>query len=163
MLAMTHADAFRPSEAVLCEAAMPAEVFEQIRSALSGHGHRLPIDPEHGRRSALQHCRQYRAKRWHHQPRIVRDVIPAVKQINQQLAHWCHAQLAQKAPMPTINIDNQIYDLVSLSDDAKAQLASLQYVDQELAKLQMQMAAMQTARMAYANALKAALPAPTAA
>ena len=60
--------------------------------------------------------------------------------------------------MPTITIDNIDYDLDQLSDDAKAQLASLQFVDQELARLQAQVAAMQTARMAYANALKAALP-----
>lgn len=158
MLAMTYADAFRPSEAVLREAPMPAALFEQIRSALSGHGHQLATDPEHGRRSALQHCRQYRAKRWHRQPRIVREVIPAVQQINLQLAHWCHAQLQQKVPMSTIKIDNQTYDLASLSDDAKAQLQSIQFVDQELARLQSQVAAMQTARNAYVNALKAALP-----
>lgn len=163
MLAMTHADAFRPSEAVLCDAPMPAALFEQIRSALAGQGHRLPADPEQGRRLALQHCRHLRAKRAHRQPRTIRQVIPAVQHLNRQLAQWCHVQTQQESSMPTINIDNQIYDLVSLSDDAKAQLASLQYVDQELAKLQMQMAAMQTARMAYANALKAALPAPTAA
>ena len=60
--------------------------------------------------------------------------------------------------MPTITIDNIDYDLDQLSDDAKAQLASLQFVDQELARLQAQVSAMQTARMAYANALKAALP-----
>ena len=58
--------------------------------------------------------------------------------------------------MPTISIDNIDYD--QLSDEAKAQLASLQFVDQELARLQAQAAALQTARIAYANALKAALP-----
>lgn len=47
--------------------------------------------------------------------------------------------------------------LDSLSEDAKAQLQSLQFVDQELARLQAQVAAMQTARNAYMNALKAAL------
>ena len=60
--------------------------------------------------------------------------------------------------MPILKIDNTDYDLDSLSDDAKAQLQSIQFVDQELAKLQMQMAAMQTARNAYVNALKLALP-----
>jgi len=62
--------------------------------------------------------------------------------------------------MPAITIDNITYELENLSDDAKAQLASLQFVEQELARLQAQMAAMQTARMAYAKALKAALPSP---
>ena len=37
--------------------------------------------------------------------------------------------------MPKITIDNQNYDLGSLNDDAKAQLASLQFVDSELARL----------------------------
>lgn len=61
--------------------------------------------------------------------------------------------------MPTITIDNKSYDLDSLSSDAKAQLASLQFVDAELARLQAQAAALQTARNAYAKALQAALPA----
>ena len=60
--------------------------------------------------------------------------------------------------MPTIKIDNIEYDIGSLSDDARAQLASIQFVDQELARLQAQTAVMQTARAAYVNALKAALP-----
>lgn len=60
--------------------------------------------------------------------------------------------------MPTINIDNVDYDTDKLSDEAKAQLVSLQFCDQELARLQAQAAAMQTARMAYAKALQAALP-----
>lgn len=61
--------------------------------------------------------------------------------------------------MPTIKIDNQEYELDNFSSDARAQLASLQYVDAELMRLQAQTAAMQTARMAYAKALQAALPA----
>ena len=58
-----------------------------------------------------------------------------------------------------ITIDNKEYDLNDLSNDAKAQLASIQFVDGELARLQAQAAALQTARMAYAKALQAALPA----
>jgi len=61
--------------------------------------------------------------------------------------------------MTTINIDNIEYDTDKLSDDAKAQLVSLQFCDQELVRLQAQAAAFQTARMAYANALKELLPA----
>ena len=60
--------------------------------------------------------------------------------------------------MPTINIDNVEYHTDKLSDEAKAQLVSLQFCDQELARLQAQAAAIQTARMAYAKALHAALP-----
>ena len=60
--------------------------------------------------------------------------------------------------MAKISIDNVDYNTDKLSDEAKAQLVSIQYVDQELARLQAQAAALQTARIAYANALKAALP-----
>ena len=60
--------------------------------------------------------------------------------------------------MTTITIDNVAYDLDSLSVDAKAQLLSIQFVDQELARLQAQAAALQTARIAYAKALGEALP-----
>lgn len=61
--------------------------------------------------------------------------------------------------MANITIDNQEYDLDHLSEEAKAQLGSLQFVDAEMARLTAQTAVLQTARMAYANALKAALPA----
>jgi hypothetical protein len=55
--------------------------------------------------------------------------------------------------MTTIKIDNVDYDLDKLTDEAKAQLASIQFCDQELQRLQAQAAAYQTARMAYAKAL----------
>ena len=61
--------------------------------------------------------------------------------------------------MPTITIDGKNYDLDTLSDDAKAQLASIQFVDAELLRLQAQAAALQTARMAYSKALQDLLPA----
>lgn len=60
--------------------------------------------------------------------------------------------------MTTINIDNIEYDSDNLSDEAKAQLASIQFVDSELARLQAKAAALQTARLAYSKALQAALP-----
>lgn len=60
--------------------------------------------------------------------------------------------------MPTIKIDNVDYDTDTLSNDAKAQLINMQFCDQELARLQAQAAAYQTARMAYARAMKEALP-----
>ena len=61
--------------------------------------------------------------------------------------------------MPIIKIDNVDYDTDKLSDEAKAQLASIQFCDQELQRLQAQAAAIQTARMAYSKALQSALPA----
>ena len=62
--------------------------------------------------------------------------------------------------MPTIKIDNVDYDTDTLSDEARAQLISMQFCDQELQRLQAQAAAYQTARQAYAKALQAALPTP---
>jgi len=56
--------------------------------------------------------------------------------------------------MPTINIDNVEYDLETLSDQAKAQIGSLQAVDRRITLLQEELAILQTARSAYATALK---------
>jgi len=59
--------------------------------------------------------------------------------------------------MTTIKIDDKDYDVDEMSDNAKAQLISIQYCDQELQRLQLQVAAIQTARMAYGRALHEAL------
>jgi hypothetical protein len=59
--------------------------------------------------------------------------------------------------MATITIDGKEHDVDSLSDESKAQLGSLQFVDSELARLQAQAAALQTARIAYGRALKQTL------
>ena len=61
--------------------------------------------------------------------------------------------------MTTIKIDSIEYDIDNLSSEAKAQLVSLQFCDQELQRLQAQVAAYQTARQAYAKALQATLAA----
>ena len=55
--------------------------------------------------------------------------------------------------MPNITIDNKDYDFDTLSDEAKAQIISLQFVDAELQRLNAKAAALQTARAAYAKAL----------
>ena len=60
--------------------------------------------------------------------------------------------------MSKITIDGAEYDIDSFSKEAKAQLASIQFVDNELARLQATVAAMQTARNAYVVALKNSLP-----
>ena len=56
--------------------------------------------------------------------------------------------------MATFNIDGVDYDLDTMSEEAKAQIVSIQFVDGELARLQAQAAALQTARIAYGNELK---------
>lgn len=60
--------------------------------------------------------------------------------------------------MPIITIDNTDYDLNTLSDEAKAQLTSLQFADAELQRLHANIAVYQTARAAYGKALSEALP-----
>jgi hypothetical protein len=64
----------------------------------------------------------------------------------------------KESKMPTIKIDNKEYDLDTLSDECKAQLASIQFVDQEIARLQAQAAVLQTAKAAYLQSLQKSLP-----
>ena len=61
--------------------------------------------------------------------------------------------------MAKVTIDGKEYDTDNLSEDAKKQLMSLQICDQRIQTLQRDLAITQTARIAYADALKAALPA----
>jgi hypothetical protein len=61
--------------------------------------------------------------------------------------------------MPTVKIDEKDYDLDLLSEDAKAQLGMLQFVDAEMQRLSQQMAILQTARLGYSKALNEALTA----
>lgn len=56
--------------------------------------------------------------------------------------------------MAKITIDNAEYDTELLSSDALAQLQSIQFVDSEVAQLSARIAAMNTARNAYASALQ---------
>ena len=58
-----------------------------------------------------------------------------------------------------VNIDGREYDVDALSDNVKAQLVSLQFVDAEIQRLQGHLAAMQTARNAYAQAVNQELAA----
>jgi len=55
---------------------------------------------------------------------------------------------------PSITIDGKAYPLDSQTDNAKAQLVSLDAVDRRIAAVQEELAILQTARIAYGNALK---------
>jgi len=59
--------------------------------------------------------------------------------------------------MPKITIDGIDYNSEDLSDNGKAQLASLQFLEVQLSKLKGEIAIYQTARQAYAAALRAEL------
>lgn len=58
-----------------------------------------------------------------------------------------------------VTINGNSYALASLTDAARAHVASIQAVDAELARLQLQIGIARTARNAYVNALVASLPA----
>ena len=60
--------------------------------------------------------------------------------------------------MSTITIDGTEYAEEALSSEAKAELVSMQVCDQRIATLQADLRIAQTARNAYANALKGLLP-----
>ena len=56
--------------------------------------------------------------------------------------------------MAKIKIDDKEYDTDEMSDNAKAQLASLQFNDVHINRLRNELAIADTARMAYTSALK---------
>jgi hypothetical protein len=59
--------------------------------------------------------------------------------------------------MPKITVDGIEYNTEDLSDNGKAQLASLQFLEVQMSKLRNEIAAFQTAKNAYISALKAEL------
>ena len=56
--------------------------------------------------------------------------------------------------MPQITVDGIEYNTEDLSENGKAQLASLQFLEVQMKKLQSEIAVYQTARSAYLSALK---------
>ena len=59
--------------------------------------------------------------------------------------------------MPKITIDDIEYNTEDLTDNGKAQLASLQFLEVQMKKLKSEIAVYQTARNSYVTALKAEL------
>lgn len=59
--------------------------------------------------------------------------------------------------MPMIKIDDVEYNTEDLTDNGKAQVASLQFLEVQMGKLNSEVAVYQTARNAYIAALKAEL------
>lgn len=56
--------------------------------------------------------------------------------------------------MSTVTIDNIEYSTEAMSDEALANLKSVQFVDAEIGRIKASLAAMQTARLTYAAALQ---------
>ena len=61
--------------------------------------------------------------------------------------------------MPKITVDDIEYNTEDLTDNGKAQLASLQFLEVQMAKLRSEIAVYQTARNTYISALKSELDA----
>lgn len=59
--------------------------------------------------------------------------------------------------MPNIKVDDIEYNTEDLTENGKAQLASLQFLEVQMAKLKSEIAVYQTARNSYVLALKAEL------
>jgi hypothetical protein len=57
-----------------------------------------------------------------------------------------------KTKAATITIDDQTYDLADLSEAARAHIANIQFVDQQIQQLNNEWAVCDTARMAYTSA-----------
>ncbi len=65
--------------------------------------------------------------------------------------------IKEKRIMPTITIDGKEYDSETLSDEAKNQLGSIQFVDKKIQELKAELAVYQTARNGYGKALSGML------
>ena len=62
--------------------------------------------------------------------------------------------MAKQKTENKITIDDTEYSLDSLSDNAKSQLANIQFVDQQIQQLNNEWAVADTARIGYQQALK---------
>lgn len=60
--------------------------------------------------------------------------------------------------MAKITIDNKEYDTEALSEEANTRIQNIQYCEEKMNELRREMAMVQTARNAYAQALKSSLP-----
>ena len=64
-----------------------------------------------------------------------------------------NSAMTKEIKKSTITIDGNVYALDALSANARAQIVNLRVTDQEIARLQTQLAIAQTARATYARAL----------
>lgn len=166
LMALNWRQAFRPGESYLAGALMPKAVFESIASRFKDGPHRVASNPSQGRRMALQYARTYRKKRWHQQPLMQQRILAWGIAANRRLSQTTHvianpaghSLIKTEEPIvPTIKIDNIEYNTDNLSPDALQQIKMLQMTDAEIARLSTQLAIAQTARIAYANALRSSI------
>ena len=150
--------------AILPEGAMLELDYEAVVADLEGQARRLldycglPWDP-----ACLDFHRTDRPVRTAsaaqvRQP-IYKSSVGKRERYGDRLAPLIEAlESPKREAMTQIVIDNVTYELEDLSEAARQKLASLQFAEGEIKRLQMQLALAQTARAAYAAALKDALP-----
>tara|TARA_B110000240_G_C13455281_1_gene434308 strand:- start:1026 stop:1244 length:219 start_codon:yes stop_codon:yes gene_type:complete len=68
--------------------------------------------------------------------------------------------MTEEEALATVSIDNVDYYVADLSDNAKAQLQGLNIAMNELKRLELKKALLETARNAYGSSLAADLPKP---
>lgn len=164
MMGLFQRGGFRHAEEWLATApAAPAELIATLRAHAPPE--LLAANPAVGAEAALAACRSARERglatgqAWlsarlaecvelHNSGRIAAPPKPAT-----------HPPASEKQSVTTLNLDGRTFEIDQLSDAAKAQITSIQFVDSEVARLQAQLAAMQTARNAYVEALRKELPA----
>ncbi|MCW8086827.1 DUF6447 family protein [Sabulicella glaciei] len=155
-------DGFRLAEEWLASAPPPPEgVIALLRSRLSAGG--LAAHPETGGKAALAACRDARARGLASDPKWVAACLAECERFgaggNAPNSEPIATPVAETRAMSTITFEGRSFALDTLSEAARAQVAGIQFVEGEIARLQARLAAMQTARNAYVEALRAALPA----
>ncbi|WP_207538011.1 DUF6447 family protein [Sabulicella rubraurantiaca] len=155
-------DGFRLAEEWLAAAPPPPEgVTALLRSRVSAEC--LATNPETGGEAALAACRSARARGLASDPRWVAAALAECERFRASgqvpNSEPSATPVAETQSMSTITFEGRTFALDTLSEAAKAQVAGIQFVEGEIARLQARLAAMQTARNAYVEALRAALPA----
>ena len=62
--------------------------------------------------------------------------------------------MTEVADKPTLNFEDKNYVIEDMSDQAKAQIANIQFIDQQLQQLNNEWAVSDTARLGYSHALQ---------
>lgn len=153
MAGLFQRDGFRSAEAWLGTAALPpASVIAQLRARASPE--LLAANPNVGGEAASAACRSARERGLATDPAWLSACLAECTRLHSAT----QSQVLEKHSMPTLNLDGRAFEIGTLPELAKAQVTSIQFVDGEIARLQAQLAAMQTARNAYLEALRRALP-----
>jgi hypothetical protein len=131
MLGLAHSHAYQSSADVLRDSPMPQALFEQMQSICQQNLIPSARSLKHGKELSLLYCQQYREKRWHLKRETIKQFRGDATKVNMILARVHDQQLQKEKTMSTITIDNIEYALEDLSKEAKAQIQSIQFVDEE--------------------------------